>query len=75
MSTSLHAHEPAADVTVTSHAGLFVLRPETARGRTWLETHCAAESYQWINGELAVDGREYAEAIAEALTEAGFVVR
>jgi hypothetical protein len=29
----------------------------------------------WINGELAVDGREYAEAIADALIEAGFVVR
>ena len=52
-----------------------MFRPETPRGRAWLEARCAAESYQWINRELAVDGREYAEPIADALIEAGFVVR
>jgi hypothetical protein len=65
----------AADVTIVNHAGLFVVQPETAAAPAWLEARYPAEAWQWQNGPLVIDGREYAEPIAAALVEAGSTVR
>jgi hypothetical protein len=44
------------DIQVENHGTLFLLRPLTEAGQTWLEEHTVGET-QWFGGALAVEPR------------------
>ena len=65
---------PIADATIETHLGLFILRPETAAARAWLQMHAVVEAWQWIAGGLAIDGAAYARDLVAGMTADGLTV-
>lgn len=62
------------DAMIANHAGLFVVHPQTARALAWLQRHAAAESWQWHDGGLVIDGASYARPLVEAMMVEGLTV-
>jgi hypothetical protein len=52
---------------------MVVLTPATDAGRAWIDEHLHAESWQWLGGSLAIDGR-YAEDILDGMLGDGLEV-
>ena len=66
---------PGADIVVQNCGGIFAIFGMTATGLQWLEDSLNAEPWQWQDGAVFVDGREYAKDIADGARDAGLEVR
>lgn len=62
------------DVIIENHGSVFLFRPRTDTGRTWLKEHVASEDWQWFGGALAVEPR-YAGELVCGIEDAGLAVR
>ena len=62
------------DVAIENDRGVYLFRPETARGREWLKANVPGDSGQWQPAGWLVQGADKAQALATRLAEAGLEV-
>jgi len=72
--TAIKTQMEAADVTIENARGLFLLRPETERGRLWLVEYGARTGWPWQHGAPAVDDQARATQMIAAMADAGLTV-
>lgn len=74
MSAQNNIAAPEVDLRVENHGSVFLLRPLTDAGRTWIEEHVQYESWQMFGGAISMEPR-YAAAIVEGAQNDGLNVK
>lgn len=64
---------PAVDFYIDNPGGVVYLRPVTSRAELWLVANACAESWQWQNGILCIDGRVGIDLV-QAILDEGFTL-
>ena len=72
MKPSVQTSEVQADLIIENHGSLFLLRPVSPTGQTWLDENIADDA-QVFGDAIAVEHR-YIGAIAEGILADGLVV-
>lgn len=62
-----------ADFHLQHCGSVTLITPLTDGAARWIEAHCAAETWQWLNGTLAIDPR-CADTIVAGLIADGFTL-
>src|SRR5258708_30556800 len=65
---------PSVDLIFENHFSLFLIRPVSPAGQTWLDENVGDESTLTFGGAVVCEPR-YVEAIAHGAVEAGMEVR
>lgn len=63
------ADNAVLDIEIINAGSLFMLRPNTDAGKTWLLQNVETEPWQWSNGCLAVDHHYILDLIDGAVDE------
>ena len=64
---------PTTDLVFEYHRSLFLIRPVSESGKTWLDENVGNENTLTFGGAIVCEPR-YVEAIAHGAVEAGLVV-
>lgn len=65
--------DAVADVVVTNHGSVVMIRPETPAAQEWVDANLELEGWQWLGGGFACEPR-MVEGLVDGMQGDGLVV-